>query len=81
MFIFSWQIFDFLINKNFYILYSFLKRISFKTTFSSENLPFLNRFILQVHAIVSILSRAVARSENLGGHIVLGGDNLPPPPG
>ena len=24
--------------------------------------------------------RAVARSENLGGHIVLGGDNVPPPP-
>ena len=23
--------------------------------------------------------RAVARSENLGGHIVLGGDNVPPP--
>ena len=24
------------------------------------------------------LIRAVARSENLGGHIVLGGDNVPP---
>ena len=24
------------------------------------------------------LSRAVARSENLGGHIILGGDNVPP---
>ena len=23
--------------------------------------------------------RAVARSENLGGHVVLGGDNVPPP--
>ena len=27
------------------------------------------------------LSRAVARSENPGGHVVLGGDNVPPPPG
>ena len=26
----------------------------------------------------NILSRAVARSENLGGHIVLSGDNVPP---
>ena len=26
----------------------------------------------------AILFRAVARSENLGGHVVLGGDNVPP---
>ena len=26
------------------------------------------------------IHRALARSENLGGHIVLGGDNVPPPP-
>jgi hypothetical protein len=25
-----------------------------------------------------LIHRAVARSENLGGHIVLGGDNVPP---
>ena len=29
-------------------------------------------------AIVDILGRAVARSENLGGNIALGGDNVPP---
>ena len=27
---------------------------------------------------VICIFRAVARSENLGGHIVLGGDNVPP---
>ena len=26
----------------------------------------------------NIICRAVARSENLGGHVVLGGDNVPP---
>ena len=26
-------------------------------------------------------SRAVARSDNLGGHVILGGENVPPPPG
>ena len=30
-------------------------------------------------AIVSSLIRAVARSENPGGLVVLGGDNVPPP--
>ena len=29
------------------------------------------------HRLLSIL-RAVARSENLGGHVILGGDNVPP---
>ena len=28
--------------------------------------------------IVVVITRAVARSENPGGHIVLGGDNVPP---
>ena len=28
-----------------------------------------------------VQARAVSRSENPGGHIVLGGDNVPPPPG
>ena len=27
---------------------------------------------------LNICSRAVARSENLGGHVLLGGDNVPP---
>ena len=35
--------------------------------------------MLSAHEIIfSIPCRAVARSENLGGHIVLGGDNVPP---
>ena len=28
--------------------------------------------------IIYYYSRAVARSENLGGHVILGGDNVPP---
>ena len=33
--------------------------------------------MMQEHYL-KYLCRAVARSENLGGHIVLGGDNVPP---
>ena len=35
-----------------------------------------NKFLKSNASIMSF--RAVARSENLGGHIVLGGDNVPP---
>ena len=38
----------------------------------------LNSYVLTTY-LYSLNSRAVARSENLGGHIVLGGDNVPPP--
>ena len=42
---------------------------------------FIKRFkiiLLLRYGIYVSLYRAVARSENPGGHIVLGGDNLPP---
>ena len=35
--------------------------------------------LIQWRVLKAIPGRAVARSENLGGHIVLGGDNVPPP--
>ena len=35
-------------------------------------------YFLLTNEIIHYSRRAVARSENLGGHIVLGGDNVPP---
>ena len=42
---------------------------------------FINAFSgqgLRIFYLVQMLNRAVARSKNPGGHIVLGGDNVPP---
>ena len=41
---------------------------------SEKNVPLRMFVVLHIMCIV----RAVARSENPGGHIVLGGDNVPP---
>ena len=42
----------------------------------SQNCSESNLFIY----LKSLLVRAVARSENLGGHVILGGENVPPRP-
>ena len=40
---------------------------------NASSKPVLNTIFKSMY-----IPRAVARSENLGGHIVLGGDNVPP---
>ena len=36
-----------------------------------------NLFTTETYGTIYILCRAVARSENLKGHVILGGDNVP----
>ena len=44
----------------------------------NDRILFLKRLLLIVQVKKSSTSRAVARSENPGGHVILGGDNVPP---
>ena len=55
-------------------------RLKKERKLASEHRTFEFTSSLKIFVYVILITRAVARSENLGGHIVLGGDNVPPPP-
>ena len=61
----------------------FLKFLKILAFFDSYFWPFNKTHekiiaIFVISAIIASICRAVARSENPGGHVVLGGDNVPP---
>ena len=56
-----------------YISVSWVMKVSPLRFKYSSNLSF------NISKLLCVL-RAVARSENRGGHVVLSGDNVPPPP-